>query len=246
MARRGITSASGAQVAALATRRAKDYGVAPDSLVPEWRERADALGLDREAIRAMVGRARPLELDETAVEEVLARLAGPVGRTKERSSFTRRELLQALAGELPVGVDVGISELERIADRFLGSDRVVVLMEREVRGEVAGVDGRVVTGLASEWRYSTPELLERERRVLDYADATRGSCRGVGRESAVDRALRHRPTIAREQAELVRWHREHEHRGVARGVPAPAHERFASTVGARDRRSRDGPDACTG
>ena len=52
--------------------------------------------------------------------------------------------------------------------------------------------------------YSTPELLQRERRVLDYAEASRAAWRGVGRESAVDRAIRRRPTIADEQAEMVR------------------------------------------
>ena len=172
--------------------------------MPEWRERAAALGLDREAIRAVTSRARPRELQENAVEEVPARLGGPEGLTRERSTFTRREVLQALAGELPIGVDVGISELERIADRFLGSNRVVVLVDGEVRGRVVGVDGREVTGLRSERRFSTPELLERERRVLVYAGQARGGRRGVGRERAVDRALRQRPTIAGEQAEMVR------------------------------------------
>jgi conjugative relaxase-like TrwC/TraI family protein len=39
MARRGATSAGAAQVAALATRQAKAYRVAPERLAPEWRER---------------------------------------------------------------------------------------------------------------------------------------------------------------------------------------------------------------
>src|SRR4051794_33516355 len=37
--RRGASSAGAAQVAAVATRRAKDYGVSPEQLVPEWRQR---------------------------------------------------------------------------------------------------------------------------------------------------------------------------------------------------------------
>src|SRR3954468_19024957 len=57
--RRGATSAGAAQVAALATRRAKDYGVSPEQLVPEWRQRAAELGLDREAVaRCWVGSDR--------------------------------------------------------------------------------------------------------------------------------------------------------------------------------------------
>src|SRR3954466_4976115 len=42
--RRGASSAGAAQVAALATRRAKDYGVSPKLLLPEWRQRAAELG----------------------------------------------------------------------------------------------------------------------------------------------------------------------------------------------------------
>ena len=204
MARRGVTSAGGAQVVALATRRAKDYRAAPEALVPEWRARAAGLGLDEAAVGPAVGRSRPREIDEREIDVVLDRLGGPNGLTKERSSFTRRDVLQALVDELPVGADVGIAALERIADAFLGSDRVVVLADGERRGEVVALDGRVVEGIASERRYSTPELLERERRVLDYADQSRIARRGVGRESAVDRAIRRRPTIAGEQAAMVR------------------------------------------
>ena len=189
MARRGVTSAGRCAGRGVGDPAGEGLSRHAGGLVPEWRGRAAALGLDEAAVRGLVGRARPRRLEEGEVDALLERLGGPDGLTKERSSFTRRDVLQALASELPVGVDVGIDELERIADRFLGSERVVVLADGERRGEVVGVDGRVVPGLAGERRYSTPELLERERRVLDYADGSRGARRGVGRESAVDRAI---------------------------------------------------------
>ena len=204
MARRGVTSAGAAQVVTLATRRSKDYRVTADGLVPEWRSRAAALGLDDAAVRELLGRAWSQEVASDEGDGVLERLGGPNGLTKERSTFSRRDVLQALASELPVGVDVGIDELERITDQFLGSDRVVVLADGERRGEVIDVDGQLVRGLCGERRHSTPELLERERRVLGYADRTRGERCGVGRESAVVRAIMRRPTIAGEQAEMVR------------------------------------------
>ena len=162
MARRGVSSAGAAQVVTLATRRAKDYRVSADGLVPEWRGRAAALGLDEAAVRGLVRRSRPRRLGEGEVDAALQRLGGPAGLTKERSRFTRRDVLQGLASELPIGPDLGIGELERIADRFLGSGRVVVLADGERRSEVVGADGRVVRGLVDERRYSTPELLERE------------------------------------------------------------------------------------
>jgi conjugative relaxase-like TrwC/TraI family protein len=55
MARRGATSPRAAEVAALATRRAKDFRVTPERLAPEWRERAAALGLDEAAVQATIG-----------------------------------------------------------------------------------------------------------------------------------------------------------------------------------------------
>ena len=64
--RRGTSSAAAAQVAALQTRRGKDYRVTPEQLVPEWRQRASELGLTARsgpsagragAVRAAVGGA---------------------------------------------------------------------------------------------------------------------------------------------------------------------------------------------
>jgi conjugative relaxase-like TrwC/TraI family protein len=202
LARRGAASPGAAQVAALTTRRAKDYRVAPERLAPEWRERAAGLGLDDIAVRNAIERKRPPSVGD--VEPVLARLGGPDGLTADRSSFTRREALQALAAWLPVGADVTIEDLEQLTDRFLGSERVVVLADGEPAREVVGVDGRVVSGVPSERRYSTPELLGRERQILEFAAESRGAQRGVGRDVAVARAIRRRPTIGDEQAEMVR------------------------------------------
>jgi conjugative relaxase-like TrwC/TraI family protein len=202
MARRGATSAGAAQVAALATRRAKDYRVAPERLAPEWRERAAVFQLDAVAVRAIVGRVR--EVADADVDALFDRLGGPDGLTAERSTFTRHDVLQALAEGLPAGANVAIAELERIADRFLGLERVVVLADGEPRRDFTTSDGRVIGTVPTERRYSTPELLERERRVLDYARETAGARRGVGRESSVERSLKRRPTIAGEQAAMVR------------------------------------------
>jgi conjugative relaxase-like TrwC/TraI family protein len=46
LANRGETSRKAAQVATLATRKAKDYGVHPESLAVEWHARAEQLGFD--------------------------------------------------------------------------------------------------------------------------------------------------------------------------------------------------------
>jgi conjugative relaxase-like TrwC/TraI family protein len=54
--RRGVAGRAAAQVAALSTRRAKDYRVAPERLMPEWRARAEELGFGREELDALFGR----------------------------------------------------------------------------------------------------------------------------------------------------------------------------------------------
>ena len=57
MQRRRAQERAAAQIAALETRRRKDYDVTPEQLAPEWRERARRLGLDAAAIEAeVVGR----------------------------------------------------------------------------------------------------------------------------------------------------------------------------------------------
>jgi conjugative relaxase-like TrwC/TraI family protein len=51
--RHGARSGAAAQVAALATRRAKDCGVAPERLVAGWRQRAAELGFEPAAVRPL-------------------------------------------------------------------------------------------------------------------------------------------------------------------------------------------------
>src|SRR5688500_12535901 len=111
--RRGAAGAAAAEVATLATRRAKDYRVAPEQLVGEWRERAAQFGLTGDAVRELGGRRRSIELHDELLERVAAWLAGPDGLTRQRSTFTRRDVLQALCERLPVGADVTVADVER-------------------------------------------------------------------------------------------------------------------------------------
>jgi conjugative relaxase-like TrwC/TraI family protein len=70
LAERGTAGPRAAEAAALATRRSKDRDVDPERLVAEWRERAAELGFDDWSIEALLGRARPLALDEALVSRV--------------------------------------------------------------------------------------------------------------------------------------------------------------------------------
>jgi len=202
--RRGASSAAAAQVATLATRRNKDYRVTPEQLVPEWRERAVQLGLTPELVRTLCGRARSAPLPAELVEEIAEWLAGPTGLTQDRTTFTRRDVLQALCERLPASACLSTRDVERLADAFLASSRAVVLAEGERRELLRRADGRVVPAARSDRTYSTPELLERERRVLDYAVERRDARMAVARPQAIRRAIGRRPSLADEQAEMVR------------------------------------------
>ncbi len=163
---------------------------------PEWRERARALGLVPEAVRALGGRVRSGPLDERVVEQILEQLAGADGLTRDRSAFTRRDVLQALSERLPAHASVSAADIERLADDFLASPRVVVLAEGAARESLRRADGRLIPPARAERSYSTPELLALERRILDHASSVRGPSVGVARPQAIERALRRRPSLA--------------------------------------------------
>jgi conjugative relaxase-like TrwC/TraI family protein len=205
--RRGASSAGAVEVAALATRRAKDYGVTPEQLVPEWRDRADQLGFDRETVRSLVGRQPPAPLDAIEFDELAQTLAGPRGLAERRSSFTRRDVLQKWGDRVPAAADLDVAELERLADDFLGSDRAVVLASAEADSEpgvVFDANGGVLPTVPRERAYSTPELLALERRIIEHALSAHDDRVNPRAALAVERALDARPSIADEQAAMVR------------------------------------------
>ena len=108
MAARGETSARAAQVATLETRRRKDYGVPVDRLRAEWRARAAEHGLDRAALSSRPAiRVAERRLDARGLAE---RLEGADGLTRERSTFTRRDVLQAFAEHARDGATVAAIE----------------------------------------------------------------------------------------------------------------------------------------
>src|SRR3954447_12794105 len=193
--RRGASGAAAAQVATLATRRGKDYRVRPEQLVPEWRERARALGLVPDVVRALGCRGRSGPLDERVVDQILEQLAGADGLTRDRSAFTRRDVLQELSERLPAHASVLAADIERIADDFLASPRVVVLAEGMARESLRRADGRLIPPARAERSYSTPELLALERRILDDASERQEAGVGVARPQAIERALRRRPWL---------------------------------------------------
>jgi conjugative relaxase-like TrwC/TraI family protein len=206
LARRGTRSAAAAQAAALLTRRAKDRLVDPRRLMPEWRERAEALGLGEPELRGVFGRQRPPALDEPSVERVARELAGPDGLTRHASSFCRRDVIRAWSERVPAGAAVTSSALEEIADAFLRSESSVPLLggRAPLPETMRRADGRLAPLLRDELRYSTPELLAIEQRIIEAA--VNGATRRVGlaQGNALRSALARRAFLSSEQQAMVR------------------------------------------
>jgi len=206
MALRGEHSARAAQVAALNSRRAKDYSVAPETMREEWWARAERLGLDRDTLAAVRVQAHPIEVDDALVDRVVEELAGPQGLTAQRSSFARRDVIQAWCDRLAHGGEVEL--IEDLADDFLASDDAIALAADVAALSGADVirraDGRVVASVKEERPHSTPQLLAIERDLIEHVLSTRTAGRGVVDEQHAEAAIARRPTLTDEQTVMVR------------------------------------------
>lgn len=206
MDERGEHSSRAAQLAALDSRKSKDYGVRPEAFRDRWSEKAERLGFNREALAAAIGRTEVRPLTAQELDGIASQLGSPTGLTGDRASFTRRDVIQAWCDRLPQGADVPVAE--SLADEFLDSERAVPLAT-DVRGLTHGdvirrADGRVIAATSEERRHSTPELLAVEKRLIESALGRREDQAAVVDGGTVAAALERRPTLAAEQAEMVR------------------------------------------
>lgn len=206
LARVGESSAAAAQVAALATRRAKDRLVDPRRLMPEWRERAAALGLDGQQLRSVFARQRPPQLTAFSLRALADELAGAQGLTERVSSFCRRDVVRAWCERLPAGSPLCSAEIEELADGLLGSGRAVALHgSARPPGDVIRLHrGGRAPLVRDELRYSTPELLTIEQRIVETALDGANLGVGVAHPEAVAAALARRPFLSGEQHAMVR------------------------------------------
>lgn len=206
MARRGERSPRAAQVAALNSRRAKEYGVAPETMRQEWWERAERLGFDRATLAEVRDQASPQLVDDALVDRVVEDLAGPQGLTQQRSSFLRRDVIQAWCEQLARGGEVEL--IEDLADDFLASEHAIPLAADVAVLSGADIirrsDGQIVASVKEERPHSTPELLAIERDLIHHVLSTRDAGRGVVDEQHLAAALARRPTLTDEQTVMVR------------------------------------------
>lgn len=208
LARIGSDSPQARQLAALATRRAKGTPEGDVGLHDRWRAEADAIGFGAEQIAACLGRAsdpdaRPL--DNTRLDALFHRLAGPGGLTQQTATFTRADVICALATALGSAVDGrGVVGL---ADRFLASGQVCSVPEHrpgQPRPRILTAEGEFAADLPN-LSFTTPELVAVEDRLLAAltAEPTGMGKSPVAPQAAVDTALTARPELDDQQRTMV-------------------------------------------
>jgi conjugative relaxase-like TrwC/TraI family protein len=172
-------SAREKQVAALATRAAKDYGISETNLREQVRARAREIGLTPEKIRATMGH----EIEARRVLTVEG-LAAKV--TAHASHFDRRDAIRAVADSLAAGAPA--REIEATADAFLASEQV-----------------RSIGATAKGERFTTQRIWQLEQQALSRAAAmTERRDRAVVPEVVLSRTLAAQPSMKPDQEEMVR------------------------------------------
>jgi hypothetical protein len=172
-----------------ATRKPKQHE-SPDTLYSRWRQEAAERGVDPDTlIRTVTDRTANRVQDRTlsgeAVARLFDRLAGPDWLTGQASTFTRPDVLVALGAGL---AGIGRTELEALADRFLAERAVSVVADRTLE----------------ERRWSTPELLAVEQRLVTAATGRTAEQAAVASHQAVRDALAAHVTAGADQQAMVR------------------------------------------
>jgi ATP-dependent exoDNAse (exonuclease V) alpha subunit len=150
--------------------------VDPDALIRQVTHRTQDRDQDR-------------TVSEPAVAAVFHRLTCPDGLTATASTFARQDVIATLGGQLAGATR---AELEELADRFLADQAVAVV--------VVVVAERAV----EERRWSTPELLAVEQRLVAAATDRSGGQTAVVGHDAVRAALQAHPSAGEDQAAMVR------------------------------------------
>ena len=200
----GQHSARAAQVATYATRHAKDPGADLSGLLPAWRARAEALGLDDQTLAEVLDRApapEPPTQGSADAEQLFRWLASRDGLTASVSTFGQRDVIKAVCNLLPSGGPV--DQVLDLVDGFLRSEHVLPVRVDDRAAVMYRRDGTVVAARTDEYRWTTPEMLETETRLLTAALGQRGTDSGVADDTAIQTAVGRRASLTGEQARMV-------------------------------------------
>lgn len=176
---KGYTSAKAAEVATLGTRKAKEPTTRAE-LFQDWQERAQAHGFDQQAVHAMREMTRPEAAQELNQAEILRSL------TEQASTFTPQQLAAGVAVAMQ---GKGNAEaIQNFIHDLHGNPELVRLESQKPR--------HLVRGEPTEIRYTTREMMEVERGILDKAQARATENKHHADTAA---AIAARPTMTEEQ-----------------------------------------------
>jgi len=186
----GLSGIKASSAAAVATRAPKDYSESEQSVYQRWGRELAEQGVDERQLAEVCSGGRGRPATRTELDAALDALAGPDGLTNQASTFTRTDVVDALAKRLPVApsAEQALTQAEDTADRFLQERAVRIAHDRRL-----GVD-----------RYSTPELLALERQLVDGATKRTEQGCAVVRPDVVRQVLDRHATTGEDQAAMVR------------------------------------------
>jgi conjugative relaxase-like TrwC/TraI family protein len=190
LAEQGLSGIKASSAAAVATRAPKNYSESEHSVYARWARELAEQGVGERQLAEVCSGERGRPATHAELDAALNELASPEGLTEQASTFTRAEVVDALAKRLPVASSAqeALTQAEAAADRFLEERAVRVARDRRL-----GVE-----------RYSTPELLALERQLVDGATRRAGERCAVVHPELVRQVLDRHATAGEDQAAMVR------------------------------------------
>jgi AAA domain/TrwC relaxase len=189
LADHGLSGIKASSAAAVATRAPKDHSESEQSVYARWGRELAEQGVGERQLAAVCSGGRGRTASRTELDATLDTLAGPDGLTRQVSTFTRADVVDALAKRLTVAptAQEALTQAEDTADRFL-EERAV----RVARNQRLGVD-----------RFSTPELLGLERQLVDGATSRAEQGCAIVRPELVRQVLDRHASVGEDQAAMV-------------------------------------------
>jgi hypothetical protein len=186
----GLSGIKASSAAAVATRAPKNYSESEESVYARWAAELTEQGMGGRQLAEVCSGGRGCPATRTELDAALDGLAGPDGLTGQVSTFTRADVVDALAKRLPVAPSPqeAVTRVEAAADRFLDERAVRVVHDRRL-----GVE-----------RFSTPELLALEQQLVDGATRRAEQGCAVVRLELVRQVLDRHTSAGEDQAAMVR------------------------------------------
>ena len=190
-------------IAARETRAAKLKHVATVDLRADWRQQALAKGLDVDQLAGVLHRIVARSRGDP-IEDRHRRMATAL--TENASTFGRRDAVQGVSADARLGLPV--AEVLKRTSALLGSPDVLpVIGARRDQDVIRRADGVVAPVPMDERRWSTPEMIAIEARLV--GDALDRRDEGAARlpeailAACVASSLRRLPSLGADQVEMV-------------------------------------------